>query len=205
MKPAVMKSNPGFDRLSALRPWSMRISDVDGRVLNKIRTTVEYAQSKSPNDSKEDVIARCARAILAEAYIAQWMEGQFAYGEEDLNDPYTWGYDVLAHQKYCGLRIEVKTTTSQKSISCSTGQVPPYATSGMKGVSFAGTMMHEIADVVIVVRVSVEDGLFTFTPAFLFTPDVLGTNVGFVRRSKFSGFYLANYFDNSENYSIKVF
>ena len=205
MKPPVKITNPGFARLASLGSFSVRIVESSAVARQKIKTTAEYAKTKSPNDSTEDIIERCARSILAEEYIAKFMEGQYSAGKEDLDDPYTWAYDVLSNQKYSGLRVEVKTTTAQKWISCSTGKMEPYPSYGFKGISFAGTMNHQIADLVIVLRVSLNDGVFTYKPVFLFTPDVLEEHVGFVRESNYDGWYLRSGFEGQENYSFKEF
>ncbi|MDP1183328.1 hypothetical protein, partial [Klebsiella pneumoniae] len=71
--------------------------------------------------------------------------------------------------------------------------------------SFAGVMNHQIADVVIVLRTSLDDGVFTYKPLFLFTPDVLEKHVGFVNPSNFDGWYLRSDFKDKDQYSFKEF
>lgn len=82
----------------------------------KIADTARYSLKQNPNQDKAEVIERCRIAVYAEFFVADWLSGYVNKGQEDVNDPYTYAWDVLAHPRYCGLRVEVKTHQDRKSV-----------------------------------------------------------------------------------------
>ncbi|AEO97180.1 DNA endonuclease IV [Salmonella phage vB_SenM-AKM_NP4] len=181
------KNNPGLLRLKKLPTFIRGKNDLTPEDRVKIKDTVNYTMSKDPGQDKEAAVKRCMIAQLAEKAVAEWVNGYVMHGQENHDDPYTFAWDVLAHPRYCGLRIEVKTHQSEsKWISVTTGYSGnfPYG----YGVNLGPFLNHQVADCIIILDV-VENltGGFEFTPVFVGDPE---DTKKIVKRSKYEGWYL---------------
>lgn len=174
-------------RLKNLKSFYRAFSDLTPEDRVKIKDTVAYSLRQNPDQDKTAVINRCAIAQLAERAVADWMDGYVAGGQENHNDPYTYAWDVLAHPRFCGLRIEVKTHQSNsKWISATTGYSGDYP--GGAGINLGPFLTHRVADCIIILDV-VESGpsVYQFTLKFAGDYEDLKS---VVRKSNYQGWYL---------------
>ncbi|ULA52512.1 endonuclease [Enterobacter phage vB-EclM_KMB19] len=174
-------------RLKALKSFYRACSDLTPEDRVKIKSTDAYSLRQDPDQDKTDVINRCAIAQLAEKAVADWMDGYVAGGQENHDDPYTYAWDVLAHPRFCGLRVEVKTHQSDsKWISVTTGYSGDYP--GGSGINLGPFLTHRVADCIIILDV-VESGpsVYQFTLKFAGDHEDLKS---VVRKSNYQGWYL---------------
>lgn len=106
---------------------------------------------------------RCVRRI----FVADWLSGYVNKGQEDVNDPYTYAWDVLAHPRYCGLRVEVKThQTDSRWISVTTGCSGEYPYGS--GINLGPILNHQVADCIIIFNTKeIHPGVIQYTPKFI--------------------------------------
>lgn len=155
----------------------------------KAKSTAAYSLSQNPDQDKVDVIRRCCIAQLAEKAVADWLDGYVAggRGEENHEDPYTYAWDVLAHPRFCGLRVEVKTHQSDsKWISVTTGYSGDYP--GGTGINVGPFLTHRVADCIIILDVEeVRPTIYRFTLKFAGDHEDLKS---VVKKSNYQGWYL---------------
>lgn len=176
----------GFERLKTLKPWFSTSLDLTPETKQKVKDTSEYSLSQDPTQEVKTVVQRNIIAMLAEQKIAQFMDGMINSGDEDTDYPITFAYDVLCPIKYNGMRIEVKTTMSDKWISVSTGDKGPYA--GHTGINLGPFIEHKVADVMIIIKVKEVHGHYKFEPFMLCQQGAFNKET--VKKSNFEGWYL---------------
>lgn len=186
----MLQTNPGFLRLAEFEKFDMRKADLSAESIEKIKDTVRYTMTRDPDQNLTDVLKRCMIAQMAEQQVATHVEGNFGTLDAVYDDPYTWAYDVLAHIKYSGIRIEVKTHQSgSKWIQVNTRNRPPYpATSG---INIGPMLEHGVADLLIIFDVKENNDVYTFTPVLLCDKIAL-TNTDLIKKSNFQGYYINN-------------
>lgn len=190
MRKAIPITNIGFQRLMALEPFVLDKDMITPDLLAKIKDTVEYSMFQNKDQDIREVKLRTFLSMVAEQHVATWMEGSCADGIEDINDPFTFGYDVLSHNKYNGLRIEVKATQSQNWISVHTGYHGSYP--GSTGLHIGPAMEIGVADLLFICRVKHNhEGKWVFTPDLACDVGALTPSTGLVRKSNGQGWYLA--------------
>lgn len=174
-------------RLSQVPTFTLSKNDLTSEMKVKISDTVRYSLTQNPDQSKEEVVKRCMIAVYAEYFVANWMNGYVNRGQEDVNDPYTYAWDVLAHPMYSGLRIEVKThQTDSRWISVTTGYGGDYP--GGSGINLGPILNHQVADCIIIFKTTeVSPGVFQYTLKFSGDREDLKK---LVRKSNYSGWYL---------------
>jgi hypothetical protein len=174
-------------RLSQIPTFTLSKNDLTSEMKVKIADTVRYSLSQNPDQSHEEVIKRCKVAVFAEYFVANWLDGYVNHGSEDVKDPYTWAWDVLAHPRYTGLRVEVKTHQStSKWISVTTGQGGEFPKG--TGINIGPFLNFKIADCIIILDVTE-----TTPDDFLFTLKFVGDHNSLrtiTRKSNYSGWYL---------------
>lgn len=180
-------TNRGLQRLKNLPTFTREVNDLTSEDIVKVKSTVNYTMSKNPDQDSKAALKRCVIAQLAEKAVADWVDGYVAHGIEDPDDPYTYAWDVLAHPRFCGLRIEVKTHQSDsKWISVTTGYGGDFP--GGSGINLGPFLTHRVADCIIILdTVESSPGVFQFTPKFV--GDVEQTKSK-VRKSNYQGWYL---------------
>lgn len=183
----MQKSNPGLMRLKALKTFTRSFNSLTSSDRVKIKDTAAYSMRQDPDQDKAAVNKRCAIAQLAERTVADWMDGYVAGGQENHDDPYTYAWDVLAHPRFCGLRIEVKTHQSDsKWISVTTGYSGDYP--GGSGINLGPFLTHRVADCIIILDVvESSSGVYQFTLKFAGDHEDLKS---VVRKSNYQGWYL---------------
>ncbi|BBC78340.1 DenB-like DNA endonuclease IV [Escherichia phage EcS1] len=167
----------------------------------KIKDTVRYSMSQDPEQDLEEVTDRCIPAIIAERYVADHLDGYINHGGENLKDPYTYAYDVLAHPKYSGLRVEVKTSMlnperiGQKQwVGCTTGQFGRYP--GGYGINLGPFIEFSVSDVIIIFRVEkMGPGAYRLIPYVLADKMAFKKEAGLVAKSNFTGWYISGRVD----------
>ena len=174
-------------RLKSLPTFTRSKNDLTGEDKVKIKGTVQYSMKKDPDQDLEQVKRRCTIAQMAERAVATWVDGYVANMEADYEDPLTFAWDVLAHPKYSGLRIEVKTHQSDaKWISVTTGYSGDYPYGS--GVNLGPFLTHRVADCIIILDVEESSPeVFSFTLKFVGDQEDLKK---VVRRSNYTGWYL---------------
>lgn len=164
----MISTNPGWVRLSQIPPVKFKFSNLSGEIRTKILDTYTYSMGVSPGQNTEDCLRKCAIAIFAEYYVADWMDGYVNSGLEDTSDPYTYAYDVLSHPRYCGLRIEVKTHRigKYKSVRVKTGNFGKYP--DKYGINIGPFINYNVADIIIMFKAkSLGNGVVYLTPLIL--------------------------------------
>lgn len=186
-----MKLNKAFIRMTEMKPRFMKISDLTEESRKKVHDTFKYAIDANGESDRRAVMKRCVIAQLAEQYVAEWMEGTALHGDEDLEDPWTYAFDVLAGPKYYGMRIEVKTHQSDSSyITVNTGHDVPYP--GSIGLNLRPFLNFSICDLIIFFDTNEVDGGWMFEPFLVSDRDSLKSE-GVVKKSQYSGYYLNKY------------
>lgn len=179
--------SPGFTRLSEIEENIMNKFSLTKESIEKIKSTAEYSLNQDPDQDPKEVVKRCMIAQMAEQYVAEHMEGWFSSGDEDVSEPLTYAFDVLAPMKYNGIRIEVKTHQSgSKWISVSTGASGKYP--GKTGINVGPFLQHKVADVIIFF--DVEDfgqGHYKLIPRLMADQIALEECI---TKSKYTGYYL---------------
>lgn len=183
----MVKTNSGLLRLKGLKTFTRAFSDLSTSDRIKAKNTAAYSLRQNPDQDKAAVVNRCAIAQLAEKAVAEWLDGYVAGGNEDHDDPYTYAWDVLAHPRFCGLRVEVKTHQSDsKWISITTGYSGDYP--GGKGINLGPFLTHRVADCIIILDVvEVSPSVFQFTLKFAGDHEDLKS---VVKKSNYKGWYL---------------
>lgn len=186
-----METNPGFIRLCSIKERTMKLSDLSELSKTKIKDTVMYSLTQNPRQHKPTVLSRCIVAQMAEQYVAEWMEGWCNHGSEDLSDPLSYGYDVLANIKYTGLRIEVKTHQSGSNyISVHTQNSEPFK--GSSGLNIRPFLGLGVSDVMIIFDTSESKdvpGEWILEPVIVTTPKAL-LSKDVILKSNFDGWYI---------------
>lgn len=183
-------SNPGVQKLIELQPFKMGIKDLSQDSLDKAKDTAIYSLGLNPDQDKKQALLRCIVAQMAEQKVADHIQGWVNHGIEDVQDPITFAYDVLAPVEYSGLRIEVKTHQSDaKWISVSTGANGKYAVQNQndRGVNIGPFLDHQISDLIIFIDTKKINGKYLFTPKLLC--DRMGL-MECVKKSNFKGYYI---------------
>lgn len=199
-----MKENKAFIHLCAIPEKFMSIGDLSDASRQKVFSTAEYALgANSETVSKAAVLERCIIATLAEQYVAEWMEGHIMTGEENLDDPWTYAFDVLSGPKYYGMRIEVKTHQSNsRYINVHTGHTTPYP--GTQGLNIRPFLELRKADLIIIFDTIKHKNGWFFKPCFLSDADsMLYESV--VVKSKFDGYYLNQYISTVTKQNLNIF
>ena len=183
----MVKTNSGLMRLKDLSCFGYSFNDLSEEDKTKIKDTVRYSLRQDSGQDRNQVLRRCAIAQMAERYVADWMDGYVAGGSEDHDDPYTYAWDVLAHPRYSGLRIEVKTHQSDSRwISVTTGYSGDYPHGS--GINLGPFLNHRVADCIIILDVAERaPGVFQFTQKFVGDHEDLKDKV---KKSNFQGWYL---------------
>ncbi|QPB12343.1 hypothetical protein [Providencia phage PSTCR6] len=193
----MVKTNKAFLHLCELKPFSM---EFNRRFLDKARSTIEYAKSMDPSRDVKDIIDVTIPAIMAEYYIAEYMDGTVNEGEENLEDPMTYGFDVLSGAKYNGARIEVKCSFSGKWINVCGGVY-----GGTKGINLGTFLTHQIADLIIILSVSKKSkGAYKFTPRVISDHEAFIPEHNFVLKSKYNDSYYLNTKNYPKDCTLKV-
>ncbi|CAL1777390.1 DenB-like DNA endonuclease IV [Acinetobacter phage vB_AbaM_PhT2-v2] len=198
-----MKDNKTFVRLTNIPPRLMTISDLSAESREKVHDTVSYAMSQNSETDIKQVTERCIIAILAEQYVAEWLNGHVMHGEEDLEDPWTYAFDVLAGPEYYGMRIEVKTHQSaSKYISVNTGHVGPFK--GSTGINLRPFIEQPQADLIIIFDTERQPSGWLIKPYMLSDKDSL-VYPGIIVKSKFEGYYINQYVNTVTKNKLNIF
>ncbi|WBF80115.1 endonuclease IV [Escherichia phage vB_Eco_F26] len=184
----MQKTNPGLQRLFQIPTFTLSNSNLTSEMKVKIADTARYSLKQNPNQDKAEVIERCRIAVYAEFFVADWLSGYVNKGQEDVDDPYTYAWDVLAHPKYCGLRVEVKThQTDSRWISVTTGCSGEYPYGS--GINLGPILNHQVADCIIIFNTKeIHPGVIQYTPKFIGDREDLRK---VVRKSNYNGWYLS--------------
>lgn len=186
--------NKAFNRLACIEPRHMKISDLTPESKRKVVDTTKYSMDSSGAEYDKSILERCVVAQLAEQYVAEWMEGVCMHGEEDLNDPWTYAFDVLSSHKYYGTRIEVKTHQSGSNyITVNTGHVPPFK--GTAGINLRPFIEQKVADLIIFFNTRMIDGGWLIEPFLVSDRDSLVSKEVIVK-SKYDGYYINKFLPN---------
>ena len=201
----MVETNPGWQRLTELKPRIMSLSDVSEEVKEKIKSTTKYSLESNPDQTIHQCFEKCMVAILAEEYVREHVNGFINHGQEDINDPYTYAYDVIAHPDYSGLRIEVKThQSSSKWVVVNSGIDGDCP--GVTGINLGPFLKFGVADVIIIFKTEkVSQNTFRLIPYILSDQYALSTKNGSIQKSKFDGYYLTGRINHDKNFCFKVF
>lgn len=201
----MLETNPGWKRLSELKPKVMSLGDMSEDSKEKIRSTTKYSLESNPNQTIPECFEKCMIAIMAEEYVKDHVDGIINHGQEDLEDPYTYAYDVIAHPKYSGLRIEVKTHQSNsKWVVVNSGMDGDCP--GTSGINLGPFLKFGVADVIIIFKTEkVSQNTFRLIPYILSDQYALSTKNGSIQKSKFDGYYLTGRINHDKNFCFKVF
>lgn len=115
---------PILQKINELKSFKNRgFTTLPGYVKDKIKWTTQYSLLDNPNQVKVQVIRRCYLAIVAEYELSLHLNGQMNCLTVNMEDPFTYTYDVIGGQEYGFPRIEVKTHQSgSKWIQVTTGK-----------------------------------------------------------------------------------
>ncbi|UJJ22270.1 endonuclease IV [Erwinia phage Virsaitis27] len=208
-------TNPGWTRLAELKPKTFMVKDLSSEDLVKIKDTAKYSLEQNPDQDQSDVNERCAIAIMAERYVAEHLDGYINHGKENLKDPHTYAYDVLAHPKYSGLRVEVKTSSvdlvrkannERQWVGCTTGRFGRYP--GGYGINLGPFIEFPVADAIIIFwSEKVAPGAYKLIPYVLADKMAFKKEAGLVKKSNYTGWYLSGRIDwgYEDSCAFKVF
>lgn len=190
-------TNPGWLRLSELSPKDFTIEKLSPEIKVKIKDTFLYSLKQNPVQDHNECMERCTIATVAEYYVAEHVFGYVNRGGENLKDPHTYAYDVVAHPKFSALRIEVKTSLlnpermgEKQWVGCTTGQFGRYP--GGYGINLGPFIEFSVSDVIIIFRAEKNGpGAFRLTPHILADKYAFSKDAGLVKKSKFTGWYLS--------------
>lgn len=198
-------TNPGWLRLAEMKPFEMKTSDLTSEMKVALKDTVTYSMRMSPDQLYEECVEKCLIAIMSEYAVADWLEGYVNKGIEDLKDPYTYAFDVVAHPKYNALRIEVKTHQSgSKWIGVTTGYKGEYPNG--TGINLGPFINFPVADLIIVFKTAKKSpGCYTFIPWLLADKYSFHKNSGVVAKSNFDGWYLTGRKNHDHESSFHIF
>lgn len=198
-------TNPGWQRLSEIPSKIFTKNDITPEIKVKIKDTVLYSMRMSPDQDPRECIKKCTISTLAEYYVADWLAGYVNRGLEELDDPYTYAYDVLAHPKYSGLRIEVKThQTDSRWVSVTSGAFGHYP--GGTGINLGPFLNFPVADLIIIFKTKeISPDVFEMTPWLLSDKECMMPGVGPVLKSKHDGWYLSGRRLHDETLAHKIF
>ncbi|ADG60152.1 DenB-like DNA endonuclease IV [Acinetobacter phage Acj9] len=198
-----MKNSKAFKRLCEIKPIRLGISDLSDESRKKVFDTIEYAMDANGESDKRTVAERCVIAMLAEQYVAQWLKGFVMHGEENLDDPWTYAFDVLGGPEYNGIRVEVKThQASSKYVVINTGHTPPFV--GTTGLNVRPFLELKIADVLLVFDTKADGDKWLFEPYFLCDRDSL-VSPGVTKKSKFNGHYINFFLPKHQAKELNIF
>lgn len=176
-----MKSTtPGFKHLTEIGQFNMSLKDASDETRIKIIDTAKYALECDPTRDRQQLIHVTTASLLAEQYVASHMEGSSYSGVEDINDPFTFAFDVLSHIKYQGLRIEVKCAFSNKWVNIRSSNHPSN-----EGISLDAFLASNVADVMIIFLTQEnQSGVFTYRPGFVIGRDVFTQYPDLIKRGR---------------------
>lgn len=197
-----MKQNKAFKRLASIPSTIMTMADLTPESKAKIKDTVKYAMEANNESDLSSVVTRCMIAQLAEQYVAEWMEGEVMHGDEDLNDPWTYAFDVVSGPKYYGMRLEVKTHQSESNyITINTGHAEPFK--GKSGLNLRPFIEHKCADLIIIFNTKTTSSGVLIEPVLLSDRDSL-IAPGVIVKSKFDGYYINRFMKKVEKDLLNV-
>lgn len=198
-------NNPGWQRLLELTETSFSLDQLTPELKVKIKDTVLYSMRQSPDQDPKECIKKCAIAVYAEYYVAHHMAGYVNRGIEELDDPYTYAYDVLSHPKYSGLRIEVKThQTDSRWVSVTTGAYGIYP--GGQGINLGPFLAFPVSDIIVILKSEeTSPGVIRLTPWLLSDKESFSQGTDVVLKSKFDGWYLSGRIRHDFKSAFKIF
>lgn len=198
-------SNPGWQRLLELTPTTFNLNVLTPELKVKIKDTVLYSMRQSPDQDPKECIKKCAIAVYAEYYVAHHMAGYVNRGIEELNDPYTYAYDVLSHPKYCGLRVEVKThQTDSRWVGVTSGAYGMYP--GGYGINLGPFLEFPVSDLIVIFKSEeISPECIQLTPWMLADKEAMLPGTGVVAKSKFEGWYLTGRINHDCSAAFKIF
>lgn len=180
----MVKTNVGLVHLSNIKPFRIDLFSLPSEQNAKIRSTAKYSLKDNPNQDEEEVINRCRRAIPAEYAIADYMDGYVNNQpvRDDHSDPYEWAWDVLAHPRFSGLRIEVKTHFMRDPAKHSPWINMTTGVDGMfpdgSGINLGPLFKHGVADcIIILIAKYLGQGVMEYTPTFVGDAEDLANKV----------------------------
>ncbi|QAU03901.1 DNA endonuclease IV [Acinetobacter phage Henu6] len=198
-----MQENKAWIHLTTLKPITLGVSDLTPESKQKVIDTTKHALEYNGETDTESVLQRCVIAQLAEQYIAQHMKGHCINDENvNINDPWTYAFDVLAGPEYYGMRIEVKTQQSgAKWVSVNTGQSGLYP--GSTGLNIKPFLTTGIPDIIVIFKTTeLHRSVWTFEPFLIANQEGLKE---VVQKSNFTGYYINDRQRPSENNSNYFF
>lgn len=158
----------------------MSIKDASEETKSKIIDTAKYALECDPTRDKQQLIRVTSASLLAEQFVAQHMEGSSYSGVEDIDDPWTYAFDVLSHIKYQGLRIEVKCAFSKRWVNIRSTNHPSN-----EGINLDAFLASNVADVIIIFLTQEnEPGVFSYVPAFVMGREVFSQYPNIIKRGR---------------------
>lgn len=166
--------NKALLKLKSLPTFTLDVSNLPGEQRVKIIETARYSLDNDPSQDKVEVAKRCRIAIPAEYAVADFLDGYVNNQEvnHDDNDPYEWAWDVLAHPRYQGVRVEVKThfvndrANHKPWINVTTGKDGPFPDGN--GINLGPLVKHKVADCIIIfVAEEVSQNVIQYTPMFV--------------------------------------
>lgn len=178
----IKETTPGFVRLGNLKPFIMDASvhmNQDTRL--KMLDTIKYVMTTYPDRDPEQVKFVSMVSLMAEQYVASYTNGTCGDADENLDDPYTYAFDVALPSKYQGLRVEVKCSLSGKWINVKDHNDYP----SRQGINLYSFRHHHVADCIIIFSVlELSPGVFEYTPKVLTTREAFDKSQEFVVRGR---------------------
>lgn len=197
-----MKNNKAFKHLASIPKVFLTISDLTDESRVKVQDTIKYAMIQNSESDAKVVAERCVPAMLAEQYVAHWMEGYVMHGDEDLENPWTYAFDVLSGPKYYGMRIEVKTHQSaSKYVTVNTGHAEPFK--GNTGINLRPFIGLPQADLIIIFNTEQVGNGWIIKPYLLSDRDSL-VAPGIIVKSKFDGYYINQYVNTLTKNNLNI-
>lgn len=185
---------PGFKHLKDIGPFSMSLKDATPETIEKIKDTVRYVMRTYPERDLKQVLRVTTASLLAEQKVAKHMEGQYYSGEENLDEPFTYAFDVLSNIKYQGLRLEVKCSFSGKWINVRDRTRPSHT-----GINLDSFYMHEVADLLVVFRtIETETNTFYYDLGVICTREMLAPSAGLVHKGQKGTWYMHKSFNDND-------
>lgn len=199
------KNNPGWLRLSEIPSTSFSLNELTPELKVKIKDTVLYSMKQSPDQDPRECIKKCTIAVYAEYYVAHWMAGYVNRGIEELDDPYTYAYDVLSHPKYSGLRVEVKTHQSDSRwVGVTTGAYGRYP--GGYGINLGPFIEFPVSDIIVIFKSKeTSPDVIQLTPWMLADKESFAVGTDVVLKSKYDGWYLSGRIRHDFESAFKIF
>ena len=178
----IKETTPGFVHLSNMKPFCMDASvHMSQSTKLKVDDTVRYVMETYPDRDPEQVRFVSTVSLMAEQHIASYTGGTNDGAKEDLDDPYTYAYDVALPSKYQGLRLEVKCSLSGKWINIKDNKDYP----SRSGINLYSFRHHRVADCIIILSATeLDPGVFEYTPKVLTVREAFNKNQELVVRGR---------------------